>query len=183
VGVTAQHVRHPGAHGAPFEADLDGSQVEGVEDQLHPPSHQGGVDLEGVAVQRHRRRLGHHAPLRPQERLVQLRRRRKSERRTGLEALQRGDAGLGVGPAVIDGLDPGGEEPVHLDQVGDTSGLDFDQELVAHCAEEPFDLAPAFGPAGPRVDQADPQHRTGPQQRGGDKATAVVNVGRAGDAP
>ena len=37
------------AHRPALEADLDGGQVEGVEDDLDARAHQGGVDLEGVA--------------------------------------------------------------------------------------------------------------------------------------
>jgi len=66
---------------------------------------------------------------------------------------------------------------------GDTPSLDLDQELVAHRAEESFDLAPALWPAGPGVDQADAQHRTRPQEWSRDKSTAVIDVGRTRDAP
>ena len=44
-----------------LEADLDGLHGEGVEDHLDARAHQGGVDLEGVAVQGDRGRLGHRA--------------------------------------------------------------------------------------------------------------------------
>ena len=70
---------------------------------------------------------------------------------------QRRLPGLGVHPAVVDGLDPGGEQRVQLGQVGDraagaVAGVgDLDQELLADGAEEPFDL-PAALRAGPGVE-------------------------------
>jgi hypothetical protein len=48
-------------------ADLDDLEVERGEHQLDLPPGQRGLDLVGVAVQRHRRGLGHGAQLRPQE--------------------------------------------------------------------------------------------------------------------
>src|SRR2546423_117450 len=61
-------------------ADLDISQVEGVEDQLDPAAGQQFVDLVGVAVQGDRGGLGDSAELAPQERLPQLRRGRQRQR-------------------------------------------------------------------------------------------------------
>jgi hypothetical protein len=68
-------VRHRWSHRPALPADLDPGQVERVEDQLDLPPDQGGVDFVGVAVQADRGGLGDGAPLRPQERLPQLRRR------------------------------------------------------------------------------------------------------------
>jgi hypothetical protein len=51
---------------------------------------------------------------------------------------------------VIDGLDPGGEQPVHLRQVADlasgfaVTGGDLDDELAVDGAEEPLDLPAAL---------------------------------------
>jgi hypothetical protein len=48
-------------------------------------------------------------------------------------------------PGVVDGLGPGGEQPVQLGQAGDVLPLaDLDQELLADHAEEPLDLPPAL---------------------------------------
>ena len=75
------------------------------------------------------------------------------ERGAGHPAGQRGHAGLGVDAPVVDVLDPGGEQPVHLGQVVDlppglaVAGGDLDDELAVDGAEEAFDLAPALGPA------------------------------------
>src|SRR5207237_409830 len=72
VGGAAEDVRDrvPGWPALP--AHLDASEVERVEDQLHLAAGQRGVDLVGVAVQRHRGGLADGAALAPQERLVQL---------------------------------------------------------------------------------------------------------------
>ena len=78
---------------------------------------------------------------------------RDRERGAGHPPGQRRRAGLGVHPVVVDRLDPGGEQPVQLGQVGDlpsglaVAGGDLDDELAVHGAEEPLDLAPALGPA------------------------------------
>ena len=52
----------------------------------------------------------------------------------GEQPVQRGLTGLGVVPAVVDGLDPGPEQPVELGQVADRSGdalaAELDQELL-----------------------------------------------------
>ncbi len=50
--------------------------------------------------------------------------------------------GLGMGPAVIDGLDPGAEQPVELGQVRRGPGLDLDQELGPHRLEEALSIFP-----------------------------------------
>ncbi len=124
--------------------------------------------------------LGHRAALGPQERLVELCWGREREGAARLEALEGSGAGLGVGPAVVDGLDPGGEEPVELDEGGDTAGSDLDEELVAHGAEEAFDLASALRAAWGGVGEADAEHCARPQQRGGNERGAVVDVDRGG---
>ena len=69
------------AHRPALVADLDRWSGRRVEDALDVAADEGGVDLEGVAVQADGRRLGDGALLGPQERLVQLRRCR--DRRTG----------------------------------------------------------------------------------------------------
>jgi hypothetical protein len=61
-----------------------------------------------------------------------------------------------MNPAVVFGFDPGREQPVELQQCAAVIGArrsqligagvdDFDEELLAHGAEEPFDLPPALG--------------------------------------
>jgi hypothetical protein len=91
--------------------------------------------------------------------------------------------GLGVGAVVVDPFDPGAEQPVQLLQVlGAAAGLQLDQELLAHGAEDPLDLAAALGLAGTRVDKADAEHRTSPLELAGDERRAVVDVQTAGQA-
>ena len=157
VGVPADLERDGLAEGPPVVADLDVFQVEGVEDQLGLAAGQQLADLVGVAVQRHGGGLGDGAVLAPQERLAQLGRgrQRQRDRDAFLPAAQRGCPGLGVRPDVVDGLCPGGEQPVQLREAGDRRGRpggDLDQELVADGAEEPSESSPSFGPAGLAVD-------------------------------
>jgi hypothetical protein len=76
VDVASDDVRDRVAHGAAVPADLDPGQVERVEDELDLAPDQHGVDLVLVGVQPDGGGLGDGAPLRPQERLPQLRRRR-----------------------------------------------------------------------------------------------------------
>ena len=71
VGVAADLVGHAPAHRSSLEADLDRLEVERVEDHLDAVADEGGVDLEGVAMQADGGDLGHRAGLGPQERLVQ----------------------------------------------------------------------------------------------------------------
>jgi hypothetical protein len=72
--VPADPVRHRVAHRPAVPADLDRSEVKRVEDQLDLAADQSGIDFVGVAVQPDSRGLGDGAPLRPEERLPQLRR-------------------------------------------------------------------------------------------------------------
>jgi hypothetical protein len=58
---------------------------------------------------------------------------------------------------------------------------DLDEELVAHGAEEFFDLPPTGRPAGPRVDEADAEHGAGPLQLLVDHRAAVVQIQGVGD--
>jgi hypothetical protein len=59
-----------------------------------------------------------------------------------------------VSAVVIDTLDPCGEQPVHLGQVGHppsglaVAGGDLDGELTVHGAEQPLDLPAALGLSG-----------------------------------
>ena len=78
-----------------------------------------------------------------------------------------GLAGLCVDAPVIDGLDPGAEEPVQLGEVRGKTGLDLDEELDAHRLEDPLDLPPALGPPGLGVHQTHAEAGAGPQQLGG----------------
>ena len=90
---------------------------------------------------------------------------------------------------MVDGLDPGGEQPVELAQVGDrvparvALGVpgDLDEELLADGPEEPFDLPAALRAARGGVDQPDAELRAGPQQPGVDERRAVVDVDPVGD--
>ena len=169
----------PCAHRPALEADLDGLHVEGVEDDFDTRPDQGGVDLEGVAVQGDRRRLGHRAGLGPQERLMQRGRGRQRRRAGGEQPVDRRLAGLGVAAAVIDGLDPGAEQPVESGQIGRRSGFDLDEELDAHRLEDSFDLPPALRPTWATVHEAHAEAGARPQQLLGDVRRAVVDVAAA----
>ncbi len=79
---------------------------------------------------------------------------------------------------MIDGLDPGGENLVQPGDVVDRGVGDLDEELIAHGAEESFDLAAAFRTPRPGVDQADPQAGHRPPQLGGHERAAVIQVDR-----
>ena len=87
---------------------------------------------------------------------------------------------------VVDGLDPGGEQPVEPGQVGDLGqpvGGELDEELIAHGPEEPFDLPTALRAARGGVHQLDPQARAAAQQPGIDEGRPVIDVDRLWDAP
>jgi len=66
-----------------------------------------------------------------------------------------------VDPLVVHGFNPGGEQLVQGGQVGDLPGRagcgQLDEELLAHGAEEPFDLPAPLGLAGLGVGQPDPE--------------------------
>jgi hypothetical protein len=52
-----------------------------------------------------------------------------------------------MGPAVVAGLDPGGEQPVEFLEGGQLVVGDLDQELGADGRGEPFDLPPSLRPS------------------------------------
>ena len=168
------------AHGPALKTDLDRLQVEGVEDHFHARPHQGGVDLEGVAVERDGGRLRHRARLGPQEGLVQRLRSGKGRRSGGQQPVDGRLARLAVDAAVIDGLHPGAEPTVQLGQVRGQPGLDLDQELDAHRLEDSFDLPPAFGASGPGMDQTHTEAGARPQELLGDVGAAVVHIDLTG---
>ena len=87
MGAAADHQRHRGPERPMLISHLDPRQVERVEHKLDLAAHQGGLDLVLVAVQRHRRGLGHHPLLAPQERFAQQRRGRQRRRAGGVEPL------------------------------------------------------------------------------------------------
>jgi hypothetical protein len=67
---------------------------------------------------------------------------------------------------VVDRLDPGAQQPVQFEQVGDvvaarSFGLagDLDEELLSDGAEESLDFAPALGAAWGGVGEFDPECR------------------------
>lgn len=104
-----------------------------------------------------------------------------------------GLAGLGVGPPVVLGLDPRGEQPVQFQQgaaVIDPGSREllgggveeFDEELLTHRAEEPFDLAPALRAVRSGMDKTDPEFRARPQQPGINEGRSVVDI-HAGREP
>ena len=88
-------------------------------------------------------------------------------------------AGLGVDAAVIDGLDPCGEQPVESGQVVRRSRLDLDKELDAHRLEDPFDFPSALRPTWATVHEAHTEARAGPQQLLGRVRRAVIDVAAA----
>jgi hypothetical protein len=89
---------------------------------------------------------------------------------------------------VIDLLDPRGEQPVHLGQVGHCPARlavpagDLDAEFLLDGAEEALDLASALRPSRRGVDQRDAQLGAGPQQPRVDESAAVVHVDVVRDA-
>ena len=100
-----------------------------------------------------------------------------------LPTVERGLPGLGVHPAVVDGLCPGGEQGVELDQVVEfAAGADLDQELLAHGAEESLDLASSGRLAWPGVHQPDAETGAGAQQLFVHECRAVVDVDAGRDA-
>jgi hypothetical protein len=189
VGVAPDPVRDRGAGRDPAQPDLDAGEVERVEHQLDPAPDQQRVDLVGVALQRHQRGLGDGALFFPEERFGQRVGGRQRKRAAGLPARQRRLAGLGVHAAVVDGLDPGGEQPVELAQVADrvptriALGItgDLDEELLAHGPEVAFDLAAALRPTRGGVDQPDAELRARAQQPRVDERGAVVDIDPVGD--
>ena len=139
MGVTPDFERDGQPHRFAAQPDLDAGQVERVEHQLDAAPDQQRVDLVGVALQRHQRGAGDGALFFPEERLGQRVGARDRERAGDAPAGERGLTGLGVDLAVVDGLDPRGEQLVELAQVGDrvpariALGVpgDLDQELLA----------------------------------------------------
>ena len=143
---------------APHVADQDVFQVERVKYQLDFPPDQGGVDFVEVAEERHCRHLGHGPCLGEQKGLPQQLWAHELRRGHPGETLYGRLGHLGVLPAVIGLLEPGGEAVLEGLQPGYVAVGHFDQELLAHCPEKPFYLAPAFGPPRPAVDQPHPKH-------------------------
>src|SRR6266536_1299951 len=169
-------------------ADGDVGQVVRVEYQFHPGSGQRRVDLVLVAVQADGGGGVDGAPLAPPERLGQPVGRHRRRWAGGEEPGQRRLPGLGVDPAVVDGLDPGGEQRVELAQVVDrgagrlAGAGDLDQELVPDSPKQTLDLASAGGLPGSTVDQPDAEYGAGSAQLGVDEHGPVVDVDLAGQA-
>lgn len=183
VGVAPDGNRDPLAHGAALESDLDGGHVEGVEDDRDTGADQCGVDLEGVRMHRDRRRLGHPPGLGPQERLVERGIGRQCRRLSGEQPVDGRLARLGVDVAVIDGLGPGGEQPVQLSKVRRRPCLDLDKELHPDGLEDPLDLPPAFRSPGLGVHEAHAEAGACSQELLRDVGGAVVYVDHPGHAP
>ena len=176
VDVAGDPLRQREAHRPALVAHLELAELEGIEEQLDLPVNEGGVDLVAVAVELDGGRLRDAAALGPEKGFAQLGRAGQRRRPLREEAGERRLARLRVRPLVVDALDPGGEEPVELGQVGQLPALELDQELAAHGAEEALDLAARGRLAGARVDEADAEHggRAGELLRG--KRRAVVDV-------
>jgi hypothetical protein len=88
-----------------------------------------------------------------------------------------------MGPPVVDGLHPGGEQRVQRDQVVQfAAGADLDQELFPHRAEHAFDFSSAGWLTGTGMDQPDPQRRAGPEQLLVHKGRPVIDIDRRRNA-
>src|SRR6266702_4259346 len=145
MGVAADLLRdgQPGRGAVP--ADLDDGQVERVEDALDFPPGQLRAGLIDTAEQLDRGVLADQAVLGPQERLPQPLRRRGGERGASQPPVHRRLPGLAVRPDMVDGLIPGGEQPVQPRQVLEAGPVaDLDEELPPDYTEKTFDLAPAL---------------------------------------
>jgi hypothetical protein len=186
MGVAADDVRDGLPGGAALPADLDAGQVERVEDELNLAQGQGRVNLVGVAVQGDGRGLADGAALAPQERLVQpggLRERRRGPVPAVCPPLRGCLAGLGVHPAVIDGVCPRGEQPVQLADASHVppAGLagiagDLDEELLPDGEEQALYLPAPLRPARRGAGEPDAEHGAGPQQPRVHERGAVVDV-------
>ena len=172
--------RHAGV--ASIRADLDLGQLQRVEDQLHPPAGQPGVDLVGVAVHLDRPGPRDDPALGPAERLAQQALVGQLRRAGREEPLKRRLPGLRMHSPVIDLLDPRLEGLVELLKARRRVVLELAQHLLADRAKYPLYLAATLGPPRPAVDQADPQHRARPQQLPGHERRAVVDVYGFGQA-
>jgi hypothetical protein len=189
MGVPADVVRDRAAAGNTVKADFDGGEVKRVEHQLNFATNEAVVDLIGVAVQGNRRGFGDGAAFFPEERLGQRGRGGQRERAAGLPASQRRLAGFRVHGAVIDGLDPGGEQPVQLEQITDMVAArlvltgDLDQELIPDAAEVALDLPAALRASGGGMGEFDPEFRAGAQQPRVDERRAVIDIDRLRHSP
>jgi hypothetical protein len=86
-------------------------------------------------------------------------------------------------PGVVDGLGPGGEQPVQPGQAGDLLPVaDLDQELLPDNPEKPFYFPPALRPARCTVGDLDAEPGGGPLQRPVHERGTVVDVDGPGDA-
>ena len=82
---------------------------------------------------------------------------------------------------MIDGLDPGAEEPVELVEGVGGLGLDLDEELDPHRLEKSLDLPPALGAPWLGVHQGDAEARQRPQELARHHGRAVIEVAATGD--
>ena len=187
VHVPGDLVRDRLAHRAALVLDLDEAQVERGEQCIDGATGQGGVYFVPVPVQGDGRERGDPALLAPQERPPQQSRIRPRDHRPagGVVPLGRGGPDFGMLGAVVPLVQPGGEQAVQVGQRltpgpvagrGVDGGVDLDEELVAHGAIPPFDLAAPLRAAGRGVDQLDVQHRAGPGQLVGGVGRAVVGI-------
>ena len=78
----------------------------------------------------------------------------------GEQPLDRGLAGLGVHPAVVDGLDPGGEQPVQLGEVSRRAGWasTSTRNWTRTVAKNRSILPRPSGRPGPAVHEGDAEH-------------------------
>ena len=165
------------------------SRLNGENTSSTLPADQGGFDLVGVAVQRHRRGLGDGAPLpttgtprsTPAPRPSPGRARRPASRRpTGPagSARSRNAPGGGrpisthaVNSPLSSSSAAAGESPRSASSFGGGVG-DLDEELLAHAAKPPLDLAAALRAVRGGVDQPDAELAAGPQQPGVDEGAS-----------
>ncbi|MGV9567578.1 hypothetical protein [Streptomyces sp. NPDC003480] len=144
-----------------------------------------GFDLIAIAVQRDGRGHGDPAMLGTAEGFGKVGGPGDGDGSSGHPPLERFLLGLAVDAAVVDVLDPGGEEAVHLREVLGLAadlvlvGGDLDGELPVHGAEQPLDLPASFRASRGGVHQIDAEFRAGPQEERIDERAAVVDVSAA----
>ncbi len=148
---------------APFAvADFDAFQVKRGERQLDLASGQGGFDLVGVDVQRPGGGFGDRAQLGPQKRLGQRAGAGHDRAAPGglpavVPAGQGCLSGLQMHLVVIDGLHPGGEQGVELEQAGGRGELRGGQLLGASVVTSTKNCSPRFSPRGAPFRGAPPE--------------------------
>ena len=170
---------------AALVAHLDPLEIEGVVAELDATADERVVDLVAVAVQGDGRRLGDGALLGPEEGLPQQLRLVTGVGAAGRArrvARERRLLRLVVHACVVGLLQPGAEEAVELVERGELAPGQLDEEVITDAAKQPFELAPALGPAGCGVHEPDAEHGADPLQLAGGEGRAVVDIQDVGEA-